>query len=182
MLATKIRLPLCLLLVAAQSISAYAHAHDDDASEEQLNAPLDAILVLHIAVQALVWGVLFPIGMVLGLTRSRWHAPLQVSLSSAPSIPPSDELYLSRVSHSHSRLPVSSSDTRTGVDSFPIPSTAHSVPGSSSLSSPNSSSASISNYTFMKGRSDRTLFVHTGSSDAFGRYWDGFSACLASSC
>ncbi|KAF8840401.1 hypothetical protein BDN67DRAFT_968591 [Paxillus ammoniavirescens] len=29
------------------------------------------------ALQAIVWGVLFPIGMVLGLTRSLWHVPLQ---------------------------------------------------------------------------------------------------------
>ncbi|TDL22247.1 hypothetical protein BD410DRAFT_788981 [Rickenella mellea] len=29
------------------------------------------------AVQAAVWGVLFPVGMVLGITRSRWHVPLQ---------------------------------------------------------------------------------------------------------
>ncbi|KAK2462757.1 hypothetical protein APHAL10511_005275 [Amanita phalloides] len=27
--------------------------------------------------QASVWGILFPIGMVLGLARSRWHVPLQ---------------------------------------------------------------------------------------------------------
>lgn len=72
--------PLSLLLIVAQSIPAYAHAHHD-VSEEQLHAPLDAILYLHMGLQALVWGVLFPIGMVFGLTRSRWHVPLQVSLS-----------------------------------------------------------------------------------------------------
>jgi len=27
--------------------------------------------------QAAVWGILFPIGMVLGISRSRWHVPLQ---------------------------------------------------------------------------------------------------------
>ncbi|KAI0065516.1 hypothetical protein BV25DRAFT_1821953 [Artomyces pyxidatus] len=27
--------------------------------------------------QAAIWGILFPVGMVLGMTRSRWHVPLQ---------------------------------------------------------------------------------------------------------
>ncbi|KAH0836825.1 hypothetical protein J3R83DRAFT_8596 [Lanmaoa asiatica] len=77
MIATKIHLSLSLLLISAQSIPVHAHAHHDDVSEEQLHAPLDAILYLHMGLQALVWGVLFPIGMVFGLTRSRWHVPLQ---------------------------------------------------------------------------------------------------------
>lgn len=80
MMVTKMHLPLSLLLIAAQSIPAYAHEHHD-VSEEQLHAPIDAILYLHMGLQALVWGVLFPIGMVFGLTRSRWHVHLQVSLS-----------------------------------------------------------------------------------------------------
>lgn len=82
MMATKIHLPLSLLLIAAQSVPAYAHA-DHNASEEELHAPLDAVLFLHMGLQALVWGVLFPIGMVFGLTRSRWHVPLQVRCPSA---------------------------------------------------------------------------------------------------
>lgn len=61
-------------------LSASAHEHHDELSEEEAHAPIDAILWLHICVQALVWGVLFPTGMVLGLSRSRWHVPLQVSL------------------------------------------------------------------------------------------------------
>ncbi|EPT01106.1 hypothetical protein FOMPIDRAFT_1121044 [Fomitopsis schrenkii] len=58
-------------------LSASAHEHHDELTEEQEHAPIDAILWLHICVQALVWGVLFPTGMVLGLSRSRWHVPLQ---------------------------------------------------------------------------------------------------------
>ncbi|KAH6908915.1 hypothetical protein BKA70DRAFT_1279101 [Coprinopsis sp. MPI-PUGE-AT-0042] len=38
---------------------------------------MDSIIAVHIALQVLVWGVLFPVGMVLGLTRSRWHVPIQ---------------------------------------------------------------------------------------------------------
>ncbi|EDR13954.1 uncharacterized protein LACBIDRAFT_152078, partial [Laccaria bicolor S238N-H82] len=56
-----------------------AHSHHDEISEEQAQAPIDAILWIHIALQAIVWGVLFPIGMVLGITRSRWHVPLQAT-------------------------------------------------------------------------------------------------------
>ncbi|KAI0641976.1 hypothetical protein C8Q79DRAFT_265107 [Trametes meyenii] len=57
--------------------SALAHKHHDELTEEQKNAPVDTILWLHIFLQAAVWGVLFPVGMVLGLSRSRWHVPLQ---------------------------------------------------------------------------------------------------------
>lgn len=90
-MATKIPsplpLPLLLLLVAVKSFPAvHAHAHHDDVSEEQLHASIDAILYLHMGLQALVWGVLFPIGMVLGLSRSRWHVPLQVSFPPASPI------------------------------------------------------------------------------------------------
>ena len=57
---------------------ALAHEHHDEISEEDANAPVDAILWIHMFLQAAVWGFLFPIGMVLGLSRSRWHVPLQV--------------------------------------------------------------------------------------------------------
>jgi len=53
------------------------HPHHDELTEEQRNAPVDSILWVHIFLQAVVWGILFPIGMVLGITRSRWHVPLQ---------------------------------------------------------------------------------------------------------
>ncbi|KAI0297478.1 hypothetical protein B0F90DRAFT_1634350 [Multifurca ochricompacta] len=56
-----------------------AHEHDGDISEEEANAPVDSILWLHILLQAVVWGILFPIGMVFGLSRSRWHVPLQIA-------------------------------------------------------------------------------------------------------
>ena len=55
-----------------------AHPHHDVLTEEEQKLPVDAILWIHIFLQATVWGVIFPIGMVLGLTRSRWHVPLQV--------------------------------------------------------------------------------------------------------
>lgn len=67
-----------LSLAAALLQTVVAHPHHDVLSEVQLNAPTDAILWIHIILQATVWGILFPIGMVLGITRSRWHVPLQV--------------------------------------------------------------------------------------------------------
>ncbi|KAF9224160.1 hypothetical protein BS17DRAFT_780583 [Gyrodon lividus] len=72
-------LPVYLLyFITAQSLPAHAHSHhDSELTEEQLNAPIDSILWIHMALQAIVWGVIFPIGMVFGLTRSRWHVPLQ---------------------------------------------------------------------------------------------------------
>ncbi|KAF7317830.1 hypothetical protein MKEN_00870900 [Mycena kentingensis (nom. inval.)] len=67
----------CILLslVAAQIVRAHEH-HDELAADEQ-SKPTDWILWIHIFLQAAVWGILFPVGMVLGITRSRFHVPLQ---------------------------------------------------------------------------------------------------------
>lgn len=75
---SKLRYILLSLLLCLVATPALAHEHQDDVSEEELNAPVDAILWIHMFLQAAVWGLLFPIGMVLGLSRSRWHVPLQV--------------------------------------------------------------------------------------------------------
>ncbi|KAF8159402.1 hypothetical protein B0H34DRAFT_703305 [Crassisporium funariophilum] len=56
-----------------------AHNHHGELTDEQANAPVDAILWIHMFLQATVWGIMFPIGMVLGMTRSRWHVPLQAT-------------------------------------------------------------------------------------------------------
>ena len=66
------------LLLCLAATPALAHEHDDEVSDEDANAPVDAILWIHMFLQATVWGFIFPIGMVLGLSRSRWHVPLQV--------------------------------------------------------------------------------------------------------
>ena len=78
MYASQRRYILSLLSLCLAVTSALAHEHHDDLSEEELNAPVDAILWIHIFLQATVWGILFPVGMVLGLSRSRWHVPIQV--------------------------------------------------------------------------------------------------------
>ncbi|KAJ6547860.1 hypothetical protein B0H10DRAFT_2130623 [Mycena sp. CBHHK59/15] len=66
-----------IISLLASGDLAQAHEHHDELSEAEVNTPVDSILWIHIFLQAAVWGVLFPIGMVLGITRSRWHVPLQ---------------------------------------------------------------------------------------------------------
>ncbi|KAI9510563.1 hypothetical protein F5148DRAFT_566738 [Russula earlei] len=57
-----------------------AHAHNHSVlTQEEATAPIDTILWIHIFLQAAVWGILFPIGMVFGMSRSRWHVPLQIT-------------------------------------------------------------------------------------------------------
>ena len=69
---------LSISVLLSFALAVAAHEHHDELSEEAANAPVDTILWIHIFLQAAVWGVLFPIGMVFGITRSRWHVPLQV--------------------------------------------------------------------------------------------------------
>ena len=73
-----LRYILTALLLCLAATPALAHEHHDEITEEEANAPVDAILWIHMLLQAVVWGFLFPTGMVLGLSRSRWHVPLQV--------------------------------------------------------------------------------------------------------
>ncbi|KZT25378.1 hypothetical protein NEOLEDRAFT_1133753 [Neolentinus lepideus HHB14362 ss-1] len=66
-----------LPIILALALPVAAHEHHDDLTEVQMNAPVDSVLWIHMALQAFVWGILFPMGMVLGMTKSRWHVPLQ---------------------------------------------------------------------------------------------------------
>ncbi|EGN97018.1 hypothetical protein SERLA73DRAFT_185298 [Serpula lacrymans var. lacrymans S7.3] len=70
-------LPTFLSALVLTAVVVSAHEHHDELSEEEATAPVDTILWIHMGLQALVWGILFPVGMVLGITRSRWHVPLQ---------------------------------------------------------------------------------------------------------
>jgi len=64
-----------LLLCTCSFVAAHDH---HDISEEDLNKPLDSLLWLHISLQFLTWGIIFPTGMILGLVRQRFHVPLQI--------------------------------------------------------------------------------------------------------
>ncbi|KAI0205311.1 hypothetical protein F4808DRAFT_456304 [Astrocystis sublimbata] len=71
-----------LLLVACATLP-MADAHDHDSSHiEEGNTismdPIDTTLWIHIFIQMAAWGVIFPVGMILGMVKSRWHVPVQV--------------------------------------------------------------------------------------------------------
>ncbi|KAK4702745.1 hypothetical protein P7C70_g3476, partial [Phenoliferia sp. Uapishka_3] len=75
------RIPFALGLIVLASLAA-AHEHEmEDVGPYEQNfmneEDIDSILQWHIGLQALAWGILFPIGMVLGITKSRLHVPWQ---------------------------------------------------------------------------------------------------------
>lgn len=70
------------IVVSCFALRTTAHEHHMDKIEEgqAVSAdPIDTILWVHILIQTLAWGVLFPTGMVLGIIRSRWHVPVQTT-------------------------------------------------------------------------------------------------------
>jgi hypothetical protein len=113
------KLVIPLILLALLSLPA-VHAHDHQViTEEMANAPVDAMLWIHIFLQASVWGIIFPIGMVLGLSRSRWHVPLQVCPDRRFFRSSSSLKVNNRPRASRSHLLVTSSGTRTAAGSSP---------------------------------------------------------------
>ncbi|OTA99430.1 hypothetical protein M426DRAFT_325140 [Hypoxylon sp. CI-4A] len=59
-----------------------AHDHSSSKIEEGQAIsldPIDTTLWIHIFIQTFAWGIVFPIGMVLGIVKSRWHVPVQVA-------------------------------------------------------------------------------------------------------
>ncbi|GFF21976.1 protein YTP1 [Aspergillus udagawae] len=40
--------------------------------------PIDSTLWIHMILMGFTFGIIFPLGMVLGIVRSRWHVPLQI--------------------------------------------------------------------------------------------------------
>jgi hypothetical protein len=92
-----------LLLLLLSLPAVHAHDHPEEISEEMANAPIDAILWIHMFLQASIWGILFPIGMVLGLSRSRWHVPLQVRYPDLLSLSLQVELIIGRGHRAHAR-------------------------------------------------------------------------------
>lgn len=70
-------------LVIASTLLALARAHEHVTSNVQHGAvisadPIDRKLWLHIAIMMLAFGILFPMGVVFGLSKSRWHVPTQI--------------------------------------------------------------------------------------------------------
>jgi hypothetical protein len=70
-----------IAIVALLAPVTQAHEHDTSQIPEGETIslePLDTILWIHILIQMLAYGVIFPVGMVLGMTKNRWHVPTQV--------------------------------------------------------------------------------------------------------
>ncbi|KAI0867616.1 hypothetical protein GGS24DRAFT_271256 [Hypoxylon argillaceum] len=71
-----------LLFVSAALPMASGHDHDSSQIEDGKaisGDPIDITLWIHIFLQMAAWGVIFPLGMVLGMVKSRWHVPVQVA-------------------------------------------------------------------------------------------------------
>ncbi|KAJ2453483.1 hypothetical protein EV183_002236 [Coemansia sp. RSA 2336] len=58
-----------------------ASAHDHHGANLNLDPgePIGAVLKLHIFLMTISFGILFPIGLVLGLKKHRWHVPMQAT-------------------------------------------------------------------------------------------------------
>ncbi|KAJ2355003.1 hypothetical protein GGF43_002941 [Coemansia sp. RSA 2618] len=72
-------LPIC---AAALVLGArLASAHDHHAANLNLDAgePIGGVLKMHIILMTVSFGILFPVGLVLGLKKHRWHVPVQAT-------------------------------------------------------------------------------------------------------
>ena len=109
--------PTLAIALLALTLPSSAHKHHSSLTEAQQNAAVDSVLWIHIWLQMLVWGVLFPTGMVLGMARSKWHVPLQVRCSRPLLLHGTLEQkrYFCRAVGLHSLSEDTSSATRTAV-------------------------------------------------------------------
>ncbi|OOF92228.1 hypothetical protein ASPCADRAFT_210640 [Aspergillus carbonarius ITEM 5010] len=69
-------------LLAALLLASPALAHGGHESVPEGAAvsddPIDSTLWVHMILMGFAFGLVFPLGMVLGIVRSRWHVPLQI--------------------------------------------------------------------------------------------------------
>ncbi|TIB58205.1 hypothetical protein E3P78_03995 [Wallemia ichthyophaga] len=91
--------------------AAHAGHHHAEEGSEMNKVPLDWIIIVHIVTQVLVWLVVFPIGMVLGSTRSKWHVPVQ----SAAMVVTGCLGYLSGMKHKGRQFPSSVHSTMSVI-------------------------------------------------------------------
>ncbi|EKD17387.1 uncharacterized protein L3040_008426 [Drepanopeziza brunnea f. sp. 'multigermtubi'] len=78
------------LAIVHSSMDMGVEAHGDVShiaeGESTSKEPIDTILWIHILLMMLSFGIVFPTGMVLGITRNKWHVPVQV-LGTAIAVP-----------------------------------------------------------------------------------------------
>lgn len=55
------------------------HEHHTAAADIDTSLPRGNGIFVHAFLQFLAWAVVFPLGMVLGLKKSKWHVPCQVA-------------------------------------------------------------------------------------------------------
>ncbi|CAI7589797.1 unnamed protein product [Penicillium pancosmium] len=67
-------------LVALFAATALAHGgHEAVPDGEAISLePIDSTLWVHMILMGFAFGIIFPLGMVLGIVRSRWHVPVQI--------------------------------------------------------------------------------------------------------
>ncbi|KAJ2898512.1 hypothetical protein MKZ38_003862 [Zalerion maritima] len=77
--------PISLLMLLQLGLASMAFGHDDHNRNmaipegQTISAePVDTTLYIHIFLNMFVYGVMFPLGMVLGMIKSRFHVPLQI--------------------------------------------------------------------------------------------------------
>lgn len=99
-----------LLSIVTLAAAHAGHGHAAEGSEMN-KMPLDWIIILHIVTQVLVWLVVFPVGMILGSSRSRWHVPIQ----SAAMLVTGCLGYLSGMKHKGRQFPTSVHSTMAGI-------------------------------------------------------------------
>ncbi|KAI9924403.1 hypothetical protein ASPWEDRAFT_102491 [Aspergillus wentii DTO 134E9] len=68
---------LAALLLASPALAHGGHEAVPDGAAVS-GDPIDSTLWIHMILMGLAFGIIFPLGMVLGIVRSRWHVPLQV--------------------------------------------------------------------------------------------------------
>ncbi|KAI9504222.1 hypothetical protein BX070DRAFT_176855, partial [Coemansia spiralis] len=68
-----------LLLLALLAIAGPAVAHDHHGASMNFDAgePIGGVLKAHIFLMSVAFGIMFPIGLVLGLRKNKWHVPVQ---------------------------------------------------------------------------------------------------------
>ncbi|CAI7599509.1 unnamed protein product [Penicillium bialowiezense] len=68
------------LVWACLAATALAHGgHEAVPQGESISKdPIDGTLWTHMILMGVAFGIIFPVGMVLGIVRSRWHVPVQV--------------------------------------------------------------------------------------------------------
>ncbi|OXC69201.1 hypothetical protein AYX13_02146 [Cryptococcus neoformans] len=70
------RIPIYLLASLAYAHYVQAHGHHN-VTEIDTSVPFDARIYIHMTLQTYLWAIAFPLGMVLGLSKSKYHVPLQ---------------------------------------------------------------------------------------------------------